>query len=110
MLKKLRIRLEPGNPVYLIDYREKRPDLKKSIELVDFEAKNGRIAWTVKCGTGHFISGLVGSEQPIPFLARSWIALYVPVCMHLHPKGFSPDFIICIPGAYGPVFNLKTLR
>ena len=110
MHKKIRVRLEPDTPVFIVDHARTTNPVVTSLELVDFEAKNGRIAWTVKTGTGRLLSGLVRNEIQIPEVPKAWISLYIPVCLHLKAKGFAPDFIVGMPGSHGIVTELRHVR
>lgn len=97
MMIKKRIALRTGVPQRFrsvsSEYRE------GSLTLVSFVIKDDRVEWIVSTDRGEIVEGRTKGERSIPLWPNAWIALAIPIRVHLKNNGLAPDFIVNIPGS-----------
>lgn len=105
-MKKIRVFLDHGTPVNFKNSATLKIDKNCSLELLDFEVKQGNARWVIKLGNGQLIEGRVGVETKLSVLSgTSWITLAIPIRLHKTPKGLAPDFIINLPDYINPNYS-----
>lgn len=100
MLHKRRITLQPGIPLSFSPLSKAYQG--GSITLESFEVNARRITWAVRTDKGHIIEGRAKGEMLLPLYPEAWIALAIPVKVHVRERGNCVEFIVCIPASVTP--------
>lgn len=102
-MKKLRVFLEPGVPLYFVPGNGTKPDPKCSLTLNKFRVSESRVEWEVRQGDGQIIVGGLKQPQPLRMFGacECFIGLAIPLTIHSSNKGMiRPDFMVTIPSLF----------
>ena len=97
MIVKRRVTLHPGVPLSLVSSSPGYRD--SSITLTAFSIDANRVTWQITTGDGKIIEGRAKGQQPLPNYPDSWIALAIPLKIHVRERVNAPDFVIGVPGS-----------
>ena len=101
MLIKLKVAIKVGVPYYFVDPTAPQAAALKSIKLLDFSVKDGRLEWEIMTSCGTRIVGTLRSQQRLPFWPDSWVCPSIPVVLHdKQADGLALDFIFNVPSQY----------
>lgn len=67
-----------------------------------FEVNARRISWTIRTDKGHIIEGRAKGEVILPLYPEAWIAMAIPVKVHVRERSNCVEFIVYIPASVTP--------